>query len=83
MIESEMCDLALVTVDDPTFWLDLPFVEFEDAVSSLGDTVIAVGYPLGAKSVTVTRGIVSNVRMSDLTLTVRALWDKSFVTHLM
>lgn len=31
---------------------------------------MAVGYPLGAKSVTVTRGVVSNVHLSDLTLKV-------------
>jgi len=31
---------------------------------------VAVGYPLGAKSVTVTRGVVSNVHLSDLTLKV-------------
>ena len=30
--------------------------------------MVAVGYPLGAKSVTVTRGVVSNVSLSDLSL---------------
>ena len=34
----------------------------------MDDTVVAVGYPLGAKSVTITRGVVSNVAMADLSL---------------
>ena len=33
------------------------------------DTVCAVGYPLGATSVTLTRGVVSNVKIGDLSLT--------------
>ena len=35
---------------------------------NLGDAVIAVGYPLGNKTVTVTRGIVSTICLKDLTL---------------
>lgn len=34
----------------------------------LDDTVICLGYPLGATSITVTRGVVSNVHMKDLSL---------------
>ena len=68
LCEGEMCDLALVTVDEDEFWEDLPSVVFQDEVPALDDTVIAVGYPLGATSITVTRGVVSNVQMKDLTL---------------
>lgn len=71
LCESEMCDLALVTVDDDDFWNDeLAIASFEPSgkVPELDDTVVAVGYPLGAKTVTVTRGVVSNLQMSDLTL---------------
>lgn len=68
LCESVLCDLAIVTVDDETFWEGLPAVTLQDEVPSLDDTVIAVGYPLGAKSVTVTRGVVSNVSLSDLSL---------------
>ena len=32
--------------------------------------VLSVGYPLGAKSVTNTRGVVSNIAMSDLSLNI-------------
>jgi len=69
LCESEMCDLALVTVFNDAFWEDLPIVEFADEVPNLGDAVLAVGYPLGNKSVTVTRGIVSTVCLKDLSLT--------------
>jgi S1-C subfamily serine protease len=68
LCESVLCDLAMVTVDDDTFWEGLPSVTLQDEVPSLDDTVVAVGYPLGAKSVTVTRGVVSNVSLSDLSL---------------
>ena len=72
LCQSELCDLALVTVDAaPTFWERLPQIEFQDEVPALGDAVIAVGYPLGAKSVTITRGVVSGVSMADLSLTHR------------
>lgn len=68
LFESEMCDLALVSVANDAFWEGLPTVEFEDEVPNLGDAVLAVGYPRGNKSVTVTRGIVSTVCLRDLSL---------------
>ena len=68
LCESAVCDLALVTVDDPSFWHGLPSVSFQEAVPQLDDTVCAVGYPLGATSVTLTRGVVSNVKLMDLSL---------------
>lgn len=69
LCESEVCDLALVTVDDDDFWNGLPIVTLQDAVPELDDTVLAVGYPLGSLTVTVTRGVVSAVKMMDLSLT--------------
>ena len=58
LCQSAVCDLALVTVDDETFWEGLPSVVFQESVPELDDTVCAVGYPLGASSVTLTRGVV-------------------------
>jgi len=69
LCESEVCDLALLTVDDDDFWNGLPRVKLQDAVPELDDTVLAVGYPLGSLTVTVTRGVVSAVKMMDLSLT--------------
>mmetsp|Transcript_96497 Transcript_96497/g.191197 ORF Transcript_96497/g.191197 Transcript_96497/m.191197 type:complete len:537 (+) Transcript_96497:166-1776(+) len=68
LCESQLSDLALLTVDDDSFWDELPNIEFQEEVPSLDDTVVAVGYPLGASSVTVTRGVVSNVALEDLTV---------------
>ena len=65
---SAVCDLALVTVEDESFWVNLKPVTFQQRVPSLDEEVCAVGYPLGAKSVTNTRGVVSNVALSDLSL---------------
>jgi len=64
-----VCDLALLTVDDDDFWTGLPSVKFQEAVPELDDTVLAVGYPLGSLTVTVTRGVVSAVKLMDLSLT--------------
>lgn len=68
LCQSQISDLALLTVDDETFWEGVVAVTLQDDVPALDDTVVAVGYPLGAKSVTVTRGVVSNVSLSDLSL---------------
>ena len=68
LCESAVCDLALVTVEDESFWEGLPHVTFQEAVPELDETVVAVGYPLGATSVTLTRGVVSNVKLMDLSL---------------
>lgn len=100
LCESAVSDLALVTVDDDSFWSGLPAVTFQQRVPALDDEgngpkvelgtvcrqypavacslkvptaslvcplVCAVGYPLGAKSVSNTRGVVGNVAMMDLT----------------
>jgi S1-C subfamily serine protease len=65
---SPLCDLALVTVDNDSFWEGLPEICFDDEIPVLGDSVLALGYPLNASTVTVTKGIVSSVEMQDLTL---------------
>lgn len=69
LCESEVCDLALLTVDDEDFWEGLPQVTLQESVPELGDTVLAVGYPLGSLTATVTRGVVSAVKLCDLSLT--------------
>ena len=49
---SAICDLALVTVDDESFFAGLRAISFQQRVPDLDEEVCAVGYPLGAKSVT-------------------------------
>ena len=43
LCESAVCDLALVTVSNDSFWTDLPAVRFQEKVPDLDDTVVAVG----------------------------------------
>lgn len=82
LCESAVCDLAIVTVEDESFWVDLPAVTFQEKVPELDAEVCAVGYPLGAKSVTNTRGVVANVKMSDLSLTVCELQEKQLTVQI-
>ena len=65
---SPMCDLAIVTVENDSFWDGLEYVEVDDEIPHLGEAVLAVGYPKGNKTVTVTRGVVSTVCLKDLSL---------------
>lgn len=60
------CDLALLTVDSPTFWEGPSMVKplrLSSAIPSLDENVTCVGYPMGGNNVCVTRGIVSRIDM--------------------
>jgi len=54
-------DLAMITVDEPGFWSDLPHAEFAEEFPELYSEVKAVGFPTGGATVCVTKGIVSRV----------------------
>lgn len=54
------CDIAVLTVDDPSFWKDTTTLEFE-ALPQLHDEVIVVGYPVGGEQLSVTSGVVSRI----------------------
>ena len=61
-----LADLAVVDITDPRRFQPLALAD-SDSVS-LGETVIAMGFPLGdslGDSVTITRGIVSSKRLYD------------------
>jgi S1-C subfamily serine protease len=53
-------DLAILTVDDETFWKDMHPLEF-GGVPQLQETAIVLGYPTGGDAVSVTKGVVSRV----------------------
>lgn len=55
------CDLALLDVDDPDFFNGTQPVTFAEALPKLGDTVTAIGFPLGGSRVSITRGVVSRI----------------------
>src|SRR5262249_45114191 len=52
------CDLALLRVNDATFWKNMKPLEF-GGIPSLESTVSAYGYPIGGERMSVTTGIVS------------------------
>ena len=58
------CDLALLTVDDPTFFDGMIPLSFGD-VPKLRSTVTAVGYPVGGRKISITKGVVSRVELHD------------------
>ncbi len=54
-------DLALIEVEDPTPFAELPCLQFCDRLPQLEEAVRAIGYPIGGKRLSVTRGIVSRI----------------------
>jgi len=60
------CDLALLTVDDDTFWEGSEPLPLGD-LPELEDEVRVVGYPLGGDGISVTAGVVSRIEMTTYT----------------
>ena len=58
------CDLAVLTVDDPDFFTGTHPIKFANALPSLSDEVIVLGYPMGGDRLSVTRGVVSRIDYS-------------------
>lgn len=56
------CDLALLEVDDDTFWEGLVPCQFGE-FPVLQDTVFVVGYPTGGNNICMTAGVVSRIDM--------------------
>ncbi len=58
------CDLAVLDVDDPTFWADTVPLTLGSILPSLDDQVVVVGYPMGGNRLSLTRGVVSRIDFS-------------------
>ena len=54
------CDIAVLRVDDDSWWAGTRLLEFGD-LPFLHDSVIVVGYPIGGDQLSVTAGIVSRI----------------------
>lgn len=54
-------DLALVEVEDPDAFQDVPCLELAEGLPQLEAEVRAIGYPIGGNRLSVTRGIVSRI----------------------
>jgi len=58
------CDIAMLTVEDPKFWENLPSVSFGE-IPNLLDSVTVIGYPTGGDNISVTGGVVSRVELTQ------------------
>jgi S1-C subfamily serine protease len=58
------CDLAILTVDDPSFFTGMKQLTFGD-VPALRSKVTAVGYPVGGRKLSITEGVVSRIELND------------------
>jgi S1-C subfamily serine protease len=56
------CDLAILTVDDETFFDDMAPLDF-GTLPEINTTVQTYGFPLGGRRISVTEGVVSRIQM--------------------
>ncbi|MHC4291362.1 MAG: S1C family serine protease [Planctomycetota bacterium] len=54
------CDLALVTVDDPEFFVDTEPLAF-GTLPQINSTVQTCGFPMGGRQISITEGVVSRL----------------------
>jgi S1-C subfamily serine protease len=66
------CDLALIKVKNPDFYINIPKVEF-GALPQLQDTVSVLGYPRGGDKLSITEGVVSRIEITSYALSTRQL----------
>lgn len=65
------CDLAVLAVDDPSFWAEGSASEHPPAPLSLGETpclqdqVTVVGFPQGGDNLSITSGVVSRIELTN------------------
>ena len=62
----DACDLAILEVDDESFFEGVEPLELGE-LPRLGDAVTAYGFPLGGESISITAGIVSRVEIGVYT----------------
>ncbi len=58
-------DLALLELEDATFFDFHPPAPFSEGLPGIGETVHTYGYPLGGNELSVTRGIVSRIEYTS------------------
>lgn len=58
------CDLAILEVQEASFWKDLKPLKFGNIPDLLED-VSVIGYPVGGDSISITSGVVSRIEMQE------------------
>src|SRR5277367_422715 len=66
-------DLALLTVDDDSFFESHPPLPRADTLPDNREPVLAYGYPVGGTSLSITKGIVSRIEFTAYTTSVSGL----------
>jgi S1-C subfamily serine protease len=56
------CDLAVITVDDDTFWEGMVPLEIADR-PAMRSKVMTIGYPTGGQKLSITEGVVSRIEV--------------------
>lgn len=67
---SSLLDVALLTVDDDSFWKDIPQLTL-GSLPALQDAVSLVGFPSTGDNVCVTTGVASRIEMKNNYLTIQ------------
>ena len=68
----EACDLALLLVEDPTFFEGAQPIPIGE-LPSLGDPVTVLGFPIGGERLSVTEGVVSRIELTMYVQNERSL----------
>jgi len=55
------CDLAMLEIEDPSFFENTRAMRLANDLPTLNDEVIVLGYPLGGDRLSVTKGVVSRL----------------------
>jgi S1-C subfamily serine protease len=66
-------DLAVLQLDDPSFFTTHPPVERASQLPQIKDAVLAYGFPLGGTSLSITKGIVSRIEFVSYNFPVSGL----------
>ena len=59
----ETCDLALLSLEDPTFFDGAEPIPIGD-LPALGDPVTVLGFPIGGEHLSITEGVVSRIELT-------------------
>ena len=59
------CDLAILTVDEESFWTDTVPLTFRDDIPTLQESVSCFGYPTGGDNISVTKGVISRIDFAE------------------
>ncbi len=58
------CDLAMLDVEDPSFFEETQAMKLANVLPDLNDEVTVLGYPMGGQRLSVTKGVVSRIDYS-------------------